>query len=247
VGLVAGRQRFQALQAQLPSGRTTVRVVDADLDGVVVSLAPGVTVDGRFSVEGQTSSVFPNIQQMGLVFMLLKGMGLLPVVTTVAADGTFQIGGLRDGEYRVNLRGVPPQDLYLKTVHYGSETVEPRAFKYSGSGSGIFEVVFRSGAAQLSGIVTDTQSRPVPGIQVILIPAQRTRAELYRTVQTDQNGGFSLTRLTPGEYKIFSWEAIDNGAQYDPEFLKQYEQQGKSLSIAEGSSNNVDVKLIPAR
>jgi hypothetical protein len=42
-------------------------------------------------------------------------------------------------------------------------------------------------------------------------------------------------------------QTIDNGAQYDPEFLKQYEQQGKSLSIAEGSSNNVDVKLIPAR
>jgi hypothetical protein len=239
----------QARQAQLPSGRTSIRVIDADVDGVVVNLRSPITATGRFSVEGQPLSVFPNIQQLGLSFTSSTSASVSsPLMTTVTADGTFQVAGLReDQEYRVNLRGAPAPGFYIKSMRYGGEDIQSRSFKVSGSDSGTFEVVLRSGAAQVSGIVTDAQSQPARGVSVVLIPAQRNRGDLYRTSQTDQNGRFSLTRLTPGEYKLFSWEAIDSGAPYDPEFLKQYEPQGRSIMIADGSNNNVDVKLIPAR
>jgi hypothetical protein len=82
----------------------------------------------------------------------------------------------------------------------------------------------------------------------VLVPAQRTRLDLFRTSTTDQSGRFSFgsPNVPPGEYKLFSWEGIDNGAFYNPDVLKQYEQQGKTVRVSEGSSLNVDVKLIPA-
>ena len=64
---------------------------------------------------------------------------------------------------------------------------------------------------------------------------------------SDQNGHFTLMWLTPGVYQLFSWESLDAGAQYDPDFLKQYEQQGKLVHVAESSSQDVDVRLIPAQ
>lgn len=239
---------LQTRQAQVPSGRTPVRVTDADLDDVVVNLTPPLTALGRFSVEGQSLPVSRDIQQMSISFTSSTTSAANdPVATAVAADGTFQVAGLRQDTYRVNLRGVPPPSLYLKSIQYGGEDILSKPLKFSGSGTGTFEVTFRSGAAQVSGVVTDAQSQPVRGIQVVLIPAQRDRGDLYRTTQTDQNGRFSITRLTPGEYKLFSWEAIDSGAHYDPEYLKQYEQQGRAIIIADGSNNHVDVRLIPER
>jgi len=64
---------------------------------------------------------------------------------------------------------------------------------------------------------------------------------------SDQNGHFTLMGLTPGVYQLFSWESMDAGAQYDPDFLKQHEQQGKLVHVAESSSQDVDVRLIPAQ
>jgi len=67
----------------------------------------------------------------------------------------------------------------------------------------------------------------------------------YRQAIADQNGHYALTGITPGDYKVFSWESIDNGAYFDPDFLKRYEQQGKTIHVGESSNQNVDVKLIP--
>jgi hypothetical protein len=104
----------------------------------------------------------------------------------------------------------------------------------------------RAGAGQVSGTVTDARLQPVPGNQVFAVPAQRSRTDLYRTSITDQAGRFSITGLAPGAYTIFSWEALDNGAQFDPDFLKQHETQGKGIQVIQGTAVNVDVSLIAA-
>ena len=240
-------------QASRPSAQTPIRVVDSDIEGVVLNLTSGVSVSGRFVVEGQPISVLPNIQQMSLAFSpAVSGplAGPLPAGAPAAADGTFQVAGLREGEYRVNLRGGPglaqTSGFYIKSIQYGGEDILSKPFKFSGSGSGTIEVTLRTGPGQIAGNVTDARSQPVPGIQVIAIPKERGRTTDYRTAIADQNGHYSLTGITPGDYQIFSWESLDALAQFDPDFLKQYEQQGKAVHVAEASSQNVDVKLIPA-
>ena len=241
-----------AAQASRPSAYVPIRVADADIDGVVLNLTSGVTVAGRFVVEEQPLSVLPSIQQMSLAFsnavQQFSPAIPLPAGLPAAADGTFQVQGLREGEYRITLRGPSPatSGFYVKSIQYGGDDILAKPFRFSGSGAGTFEVTLRRGAAQVSGNVTDGRLQPAAGLQVALIPAQRNRTDLFRTAITDQTGHFSLTGLTPGEYKLFSWEAIDNGAFYDADFLQQYEPLGKAIQVAESSNQTADVKLIPA-
>ena len=55
--------------------------------------------------------------------------------------------------------------------------------------------------------------------------------DLVRTTISDQDGRVTMPNVPPGEYKLFSWESIDNGAFFDPEVLKRFEQQGRAIRV----------------
>jgi hypothetical protein len=76
--------------------------------------------------------------------------------------------------------------------------------------------------------------------------------ELFESVITDQNGKFSISGITPGEYKIFSWDSVEeadwyNADWYDPEWLKPYETKGESVHLEEGDNRSVNLTLIETR
>jgi hypothetical protein len=135
----------------------------------------------------------------------------------------------------------------MKSVRYGEEEVVGKTFKVSANSSGRLGVTLRASTATVRGSVNDARGKPVSGINVVFAPADRSRADLFRTMATDQNGRYSMTNLAPGEYKVFSWESIDNGAYLDPEFMKEYEQLGKAIVVSEATNPDVDVKVIPAQ
>ena len=74
----------------------------------------------------------------------------------------------------------------------------------------------------------------------------RDRQDLYKTAVTDQDGRFTFRGITPGDYRIFAWEDIEPFAYFDPAVVKQYEALGKSVRVQESSSDNAEVRLIPA-
>ena len=80
----------------------------------------------------------------------------------------------------------------------------------------------------------------------MLIPARGiSRIDLYKTSVTDDNGRFTIRGITPGDYKIYAWEALEQFAYFDSDLLRQFEQKGKFMQIAEGSKEIVEVKIIP--
>jgi hypothetical protein len=76
-------------------------------------------------------------------------------------------------------------------------------------------------------------------------PRLRHRSELYKNVATDQAGRFHLEDVPPGDYELFAWEDIEPGAWQDPEYLQTYRGRGKSVHIAEGSRESVQLTVIP--
>ena len=79
---------------------------------------------------------------------------------------------------------------------------------------------------------------------MVLVPDVLRRTELYRTATTDVSGRFHLNRVPPGEYKVFSWEEVQDGAWYDPEFLRAHENRGKPIRVMEGRGESVSVEVI---
>jgi hypothetical protein len=69
---------------------------------------------------------------------------------------------------------------------------------------------------------------------------------LFRTATTDGSGRFSLTGIPPGDYSLFSWEALESFAYFDENILRQSEAAGTSVRIAESSTTTVQATIIPA-
>lgn len=238
---------IQVLQASRPTGSLEIKVVDRDVEGLVVTLSTGFNTTGRITVEGQQQFSLPANLSLSLQFATQLVNQPLPFVSPAAADGSFQVIGLRETEYRAQFWTTAVPDLYVKSITYDGGDILNKPLSFSSSGAGKFDVVLSPGAVRATGTVTDAMSQPVAGIQVVLIPAQRTRTDLYRTAITDQGGRFTMPNIPPGEYKAFSWEAIDNSAYFDPEVLRRSEAQGKSVQIVVGSSPTVDLKVIPVQ
>jgi hypothetical protein len=162
--------RTMELAASVP-----IRVTNADIDGLVITLAAGVRVQGKLMVEGQPISAVPNLDQLRLSILMPKLSGLgEPTSSDINAGGSFQVMGLREGEYRAIVNMNVP-GFYVRSIQYGGQEIMGTVFKFDSSNPGSFEVVLKAGTQTVAGTVTDAQSHPVPGIAVVLIPAQSGR------------------------------------------------------------------------
>jgi len=237
----------QASRAMELAASVPIRVTDADIDGLVITLAPGSRVRGNLIVEGAPISAVPNIDQLHLFIQPPRLSGLAPpILSPIDANGSFQVSEMRDGDY-ISWTTLNSPGFYVHRIRYGGKEILGTTFRFSSVDPGTFEVVLKASAQTVSGMVTDSQSRPVPGVSVVLIPFQRERIDLFRNTNSDRAGKFTMKDLAPGEYKVFSWESVDNSAYMDPDFLKPYEEFGKAIVVAEGSNSSVDLKLIPAQ
>jgi hypothetical protein len=52
--------------------------------------------------------------------------------------------------------------------------------------------------------------------------------------------------LTPGDYKLFSWESLENFGYFDPDVMRRAETLGKPVHVGESSKLAVEGKIIPA-
>jgi hypothetical protein len=113
-------------------------------------------------------------------------------------------------------------------------------------------MVISAHAAQLSGVVLNSDSMPAVGAQVVLVPEPPNRQvkSLYESATTDQNVKFSITRITPRDYKVFSWHSVESSDEvygedwYDAEWLKAYESKGEAVHLDEGDQKAVNVTVI---
>ena len=235
-------------QVSRPFGQVHVHVTNSNVDGLVVTLLKGFAVAARIRVDGEPGSTVPNPDRVTVRFQASENgsAAQLPSATRVGVDGSFQIDGARAGEFLMTFYAI--SGVYVKSAKYGDQDVLYRPIRFTTPGTDTVEVVIRSGAGQIAGTVMDSKSQPVLGIPVILLPDSplRNRDELYKTTSTDQNGRFTIANIAPGDYKVFSWEALPQSGYYDPEVMKKYESQGHSIHVVESFNETVDVKMIPA-
>ena len=60
--------------------------------------------------------------------------------------------------------------------------------------------------------------------------------DLYKSAVTDENGQFSIQGISPGTYKLFSWDYASTGAWFDADFIRGVESRGTPLSITTGKN-----------
>ena len=51
--------------------------------------------------------------------------------------------------------------------------------------------------------------------------------------------------LTPGDYKLFAFDVVEDRAWEDPDFIRNYEDRGKTIHVDEGSDDEIPLAVIP--
>ena len=234
----------------MTTARIPVDVQGSNIDNLTLTVTPGLAVPGRVRIDGPQANP-ADLQRVTIslqsttggfsILTLMQAGGARP-----AQDGSFSVPRVAPGEHKLVVGGLG-QTLYLKEARFGqSDASNPITISEPINGS--LEIVLRPNPGQVTGNVVDATMKPVAGVQVVLIPDRtRDRQDHYTTAGTDQEGRFTLRGITPGDYRIFSWEDIEPFSYFDAAVLGQYEAAGKAVRVQEGAAENVEVRIIPMK
>jgi hypothetical protein len=237
-----------AALASITTAILPVEVSGADMDNLTIAVGGGVTIPGHIQVEGTAPPAF-GYDRIALALNPASGfvsLGSVLQIARPASDGAFSLEKVNAGEYRFAIQGLPPA-MYVKSARFDQTDILDSGFTVADKSPGTLQVVVSANAGQLSGNVVDKDSKPVRGIPTVLIPDRnRDRRDVYKFAQSDQNGHFTMNGISPGDYKLFAWEDIEPFSYFDPDVLKQFEDNGKSVHVVETTKETIDVRLIPA-
>jgi protocatechuate 3,4-dioxygenase beta subunit len=236
------------LQASISEGdkfyltRQPIEVRDQDIDNLILTISLGVALPGRVRVEGNSTADLASVS-FNLISPDTNVGGYTPLKKE---DRTFGFDNLNTGHY--DLRGNLPAGYYVKAARLGDSDILASGLDVAGEFSAPLEVVLSPHAGQIAGAVQnpDTQ-RPAPFSVVVLVPQEkerRDRAWYYKTVTADGSGSLTLTSIAPGEYKLYAWDEIEDGAYMDSEFMEPFASKGEHVSVREGGQLTEQLTLI---
>jgi hypothetical protein len=240
-----------------------IDVVDSNVSGIVLPMplpsaaSKGVSISGRWRVEGSPSLPDPESlactggnRRFGVFGVWLHTAGPvfyweIPHDTRPQPDGRFGIDNLiAPLQYRVEVHCLK-EGFYLKEARYNGEDVLGRPFHIAVAEPHTLDVVFSPNVAAIEGVVTDDRLAPAPGSRAVLVPADRARIDLYRSVIVGRDARFTFEDLPPGDYKLFAWDGIEDYAYFDPALMLQVEDRGEAVHLLEGSKQRVTLRSIP--
>lgn len=231
-------------------GMTTVTVAGADLGNVVITLQRPGTISGRIEFEGGTPAsvrpsqvrVFPSPVDPAVPPAFVGG----PPQTH--DDFTFTVRGAMGP---VMLQPDAPPGWHLKSVVLDGQDVTdlPLSLTAGTNVKGVRVLLTRS-VTTLSGSVRDDRGALVLDATVIVFPDDEARwsagARRIRTGRPDTQGRFELTGLPPSpDYRVVAVQGLEEGQAYDPEFLAGQRDRAERLSLAEGETKTLELRLRP--
>jgi 5-hydroxyisourate hydrolase-like protein (transthyretin family) len=228
-----------------PRASVPVNVINTDIDNL--SIAIGVTsgISGRVRVDASASNVPRSLDFTRVTLRPADGSPFplqnAPQFRPPKADGTFRMENLWPGEYRLVVAGLP-EAFYVKEARLGNADVLNSPLHFSGDDSMSLDVVISPKAGKIEGAVVDARRQAASGASVVLIPVRgRERTDLFRTVTADANGRFAMSSIAPGDYRLVAWEAIEPFAYFDPDLIRQAEQNGVAIRVTESSQQTVNL------
>jgi hypothetical protein len=227
-------------------GRTDVSIDGPTPVGVSVSLQPGRSISGSVQFDMQrppdlvrnrltvTLANAPSLQQINF--------GALPQ-GQIGADGRFTITGVIPGRYILRAGG----GIMKSSIVGGQDTLD-FPLEFTGErdiNDAILTVTDRF--SELSGVLSDAAGKPAVDYVIVVAPADPRfwlpGARRVMMTRPDTGGRYAFRSLPPGDYMIAAVTDLDQGSQYDPEFLKVLAGGSVRVSVAEGARVAQDLRV----
>jgi len=229
------------------SGSIPLEVRDGDVDNVVIRVSKGFNVSGHIVIEGATAAnPGPDLKTLRVNVRPEPATGVLLDPGISGPDGTFSLKSLYAGNYLFSINP-PLQNAYVKSIQFENREVSLTGAQMTESPSTPITIVISTNPGTFTGTVLNEKQEPVPNAIVALVPENphRSRTNLFKNVTSDPSGRFRIPAVTPGQYKLFAWEEVENSAWLNEEFIRNVEDRGTAVQIKEGESLAVTLKTIP--
>jgi len=237
------------------TGRTTVNVGTANIKDIRVTVSPEFSVPGNFTFEGRTAPTIPELSSLVLLsprqipepFFPRPGVDPPSIVTL--PDMRVELHGLLPWNYRAVFPSDSPpglsENFYIKSIHLGAVDLLKEELHIDGSPAGALEIVIGSDGATLSGTILGEIQNDTSAARVVLVPSPPLRGNSlsFRVTHYDRSGKFQLQSIPPGDYKLFVWKAVDDGAWGDPEFLRLHEDRGLPIHFDARSHQAIEIPI----
>jgi hypothetical protein len=234
--------------------------VGADTINVRIVTGKGPLVSGRVTWDGQASRAMPALSGIAAIGALNAPRVTLQPASpginfatppapgtdgTIAADGTFTVAG---GAGKMFVRVSTPPGWTLRSVTLDGRDITDIPIDLTpGAAIDDVHIVITDKLSNLSGHVTDARGTAVTDCVVVLLPSDLAAGvwpqRFVRLVRPDQDGQFRVRGMPAGRYTATALESIEPGRQFVPEYQEELRRQGKALSIREGETVTIDLKL----
>jgi len=226
-----------------------------DITGVVVTLAPGLTIKGRVTFDATTAQVPADLRGFSVRLSPVRttGVSIGVPAATLEPDGSFEVDGVVPGSYRLAL-GMPTRTGSLPTwtvrhiTHADRDVADHGLEVKPGADVAGVEFVLTDRVTEVSGHVTDAAGKPVTDHHVIILPVDNSLWSVgirRRPIpqRPDTTGRFRMIDLAAGDYYLALIAEYDPAQLSDTTFLESLLPSAVKFTLKEGERKVQDVKL----
>lgn len=229
-----------------------------DLDNIVLTGSGGGTISGTVIAEGQSPLKMSGVritvitpvrtQTSPMLLGAFRSSGQFGS-QTAADDGRFTIEHVFG---RARFQVFVPDGWMLKNVEFGGRDVSDQPVELrNGEEWRDVKVTITDRVTTVNGRLLDAKLQPLRDATVLLFPDDPDRwfetSRSIKAARPDQQGGWEIKGLPPGEYLAVAREYIENLAWNDPEYLETLRADGIKVRVSEGAPQSVAVKISQPR
>ena len=215
-------------------------IAEGDVSGLELKLRQGSSISGVAVIEGTTNSgILAKLSELSLIASPSERTEGLTAPnfsnTKIAPDGSFRLGGLRQGKFRLYLGGYPPPKGFVITRVEREGVTQPLIEVGPGALVTNVRVVLEYGTGTVRGLVK-SESGSLPEGSRISVSARRVgegAERAMRGAQADSRGHFVIEGLPTGNYELLLSVQMINGRPVRLPPIKQ------SVSVVNGAEAEV--------
>lgn len=230
------------------SGETSITIGDNGLKDVVVQIQPALEAKGQIVLEGSDRKDF-DFSGIQLVVQPVNEASFNTGFGDSKSDGTITVSQLSPGRYTLDVFNLRSSGSYVKTILAGTEEVFGKEVDANALVAGGVKIVLRLDAASITGSVEVPEERKAflrfPSVVLVPADAQLRKSDQRNIAQLDQDNGYSLKNIRPGDYIAFAFEEYDYASLQDPESFAILASKGTAVSLAAGESKSLALKILP--
>jgi len=221
-----------------------------DISNVSITLRSGLGILGRAEFVGTRERPGTRMTQVPVTIESAAEISRMAQLTgRFDGTGQFSAFGFPGGKYLIRV-GPPPAGWFLQSIVYNGREVSAAPLDLDTTDAVGVTFTFTDRPTEIVGAARNSSGTSEPGASVIVFPSDtQTWSSMwlnprrFRCVRVESTGAFKISPLPAGSYFIVAVPDEVTGEWQEPSFLDALSRGASQITIAEGESKTLDLRI----